>query len=79
MLHTTRKNRHFTKFFRSGVDTYSSGVDPYFMEVFRGECDFIRGGSRGRVQGVCPPSGDLQFFNTTGILQKKKNYVIYWS
>ena len=55
MLHTTRKNRHFTKFFRSGVDSYSSGVDPYLMAVFRGECDFIRDGSRGRVQGVCPP------------------------
>ena len=36
-----------------------------------------RGGSRGRVQGVCtpPPRDDLQFSNTTGILQKKKNYV----
>ena len=34
-----------------------------------------RGGSRGRVQGVCtpPPSwDDLRFSNTTGILQKKK-------
>ena len=32
-----------------------------------------RGGSRGRVQGVrTPPWDDLQFSNTTGILQKKK-------
>ena len=31
-----------------------------------------RGGSRGRVQGVCtPPSDDLWHLNTTGILQKK--------
>ena len=27
-----------TKFFR--VDPYSSGVNPNFMEVFRGECNF---------------------------------------
>ena len=33
----------------------------------------IRGGSRGRVQGVrTPPWDDLRFSNTTGILQKKK-------
>ena len=34
----------------------------------------LRGGSRGRVQGVrTPPSrDDLRFSNTTGILQKKK-------
>ena len=33
-----------------------------------------RGGSRGRVQGVRTPHprDDLQFSNTTGILQKKK-------
>ena len=34
-----------------------------------------RGGSRGRVQGVRPPSpprDDLRFSNTPGILQKKK-------
>ena len=39
-----------------------------------------RGGSRGRVQGVRtpPPWYDLQFFNTTGILQKNINYVVYW-
>ena len=37
-----------------------------------------RGGSRGRVQGVRTPTwDDLQFSNTTGILQKK-NYVVYW-
>ena len=24
----------------SGVNPYSSGVDQYFMEVFRGECNF---------------------------------------
>ena len=35
----------------------------------------FRGGSRGRVQGVAPPSprDDLRFSNTTGILQKKKS------
>ena len=33
----------------------------------------LRGGSKGRVQGVrTPPWDDLQFSNTTGILQKKK-------
>ena len=39
-----------------------------------------RGGSRGRVQGVRtppPPWDDLRFSNTTGILRKKKNYVVY--
>ena len=36
-----------------------------------------RGGSRGRVQGVCTLPWDyLRFSNTTGILQK--NYVVYW-
>ena len=39
----------------------------------------IRGGSRGRVQGVRTlPWDDLRFSNTTGILPKKKNYVVYW-
>ena len=33
----------------------------------------LRGGSRGRVQGV--RKDDLWFSNTTGILQ---NYVVYW-
>ena len=39
-----------------------------------------RGRSRGRVQGVRnpPPRDDLRFSNTTGILPKKKNYVVYW-
>ena len=36
----------------------------------------LRGGARGRVQGVRtphpPPRDDLRFSNTTGILQKKK-------
>ena len=35
----------------------------------------LRGGSRGRVQGVPnspPPRDDLRFSNATGILQKKK-------
>ena len=35
----------------------------------------LRGGSRGRVQGVrtpLPPRDDLRFPNATGILQKKK-------
>ena len=39
----------------------------------------VRGGSRGRVQGVRippPPWDDLRFSNTTGILQKKN--VVYW-
>ena len=40
----------------------------------------FRGGSRGRVQGVCtPPGDDLRFSNTTGILYSGiKNYVVYW-
>ena len=38
----------------------------------------IRGGSRGRVQGVRtpPPRVDLQFSNTTGILLKKTMWFI---
>ena len=38
----------------------------------------FRGGSRGRVQGVCtpPPPDDLRFSNTTGILQKKTMWFI---
>ena len=35
-----------------------------------------RGGSRGRVQGVRTPRDDLQFSNTTGILQKKTMWFI---
>ena len=38
-----------------------------------------RGGSRGRVQGVCappPPRDDLRFSNTTGILQKNTMWFI---
>ena len=35
-----------------------------------------RGGSRGRVQGVRSPPDYLQFSNTTGVLQKKKNWFI---
>ena len=43
----------------------------------------IRGGSRGTgCKGCAPflitPRDDLRFFNTTGILQRKKNYVVYW-
>ena len=38
----------------------------------------IRGGSRGRVQGVrTPPRDDLRFSNTTGILQKNI-YIYMW-
>ena len=38
----------------------------------------VRGGPRGRVQGVRTlPWDDLRFSNTTGILHKK-NYVAYW-
>ena len=38
----------------------------------------FRGGSRGRVQGVRPPPprDDLQFSNTTGILQKNTMWFI---
>ena len=42
----------------------------------------IRGGSRWKVQGVCtlpppsPPSDDLRFSNTTGILPKKTMWFI---
>ena len=43
---------------------------------------FDRGGSWGRVQGVCTPSSpwdDLRFSNTTGILQKYIYiYVVNW-
>ena len=39
-----------------------------------------KGGSRGRVQGVrtSPPWDDLQFSNTTGILQKKKKKTMWF-
>ena len=39
---------------------------------------YFRGGSRGRVQGVHtpPPRDNLQFSNTTGILQKKTMWFI---
>ena len=46
----------------------------YFIISF-----ILRGGSRGRVQGVRthpPPWDYLRFSNTTGIA--KKNYVVYW-
>ena len=38
---------------------------------------------QGRIQGegaggAHPPPPDLRFSNTTGTLQKKKNYVVYW-
>ena len=36
----------------------------------------LGGGCRGCVPP--PPWDDLRFSNTTGILQKKKNYVVYW-
>ena len=44
------------------------------MSIWQHNCQKTRGGSRGRVQGVSiPPSwDDLQFSNTTGILQKKE-------
>ena len=39
----------------------------------------FRGGSSGRVQGVRTlPWDDPLFSNTTGILPKKKNCVVYW-
>ena len=49
------------------------------MSMITKEVMNFRGGSRGRVQGVRTPHrrDDLQFSNTTGILQKK-NYVVYW-
>ena len=60
-----------------------------FREIYRkmeililitaGQSIIIRGGSRGRVQGVRtppPPRDDLRFSNTTGILQKKTLWFI---
>ena len=46
-----------------GAYTWRAGVD-------------LGGGCR----GCAPPSprDDLQFSNTNGILQKNKNYVVYW-
>ena len=40
----------------------------------------LRGGSSGRVHGCAPLPhwDDLQFSNTTRILPKKENYVVYW-
>ena len=39
----------------------------------------LRGGSRGRVQGVrTPPWDDLRFSNTTGIMQKKKKKEVWF-
>ena len=35
----------------------------------------LGGGCRGCSP---PPRDDLRFSNTTGILQKMKNYVVYW-
>ena len=32
----------------------------------------------GGCRGCAPPRDDLRFSNTTGILKKKKNYVVYW-
>ena len=51
----------------------------FFLTEFWTNC-LHRGGSRGRVQGVCTPLpwDDLRFSNTTGILQRKENYVVYW-
>ena len=36
----------------------------------------LGGGCRGCAPP--PPRDDLRFSNTTGILQKKRNYVVYW-
>ena len=53
-------------------------TEPLFQQPPRVTLSYGRGGSRGRLQGVRTPTwDDLQFSNTTGILQKK-NYVVYW-
>ena len=39
----------------------------------------LGGGCRECTPPPPPPLDDLRFSNTTGILQKKKNYVAYWS
>ena len=50
-------------------------LSKFFVVIEVRPCHYIRGGSRGRVQGVRtpppPPWDDLRFSNTTGILQKK--------
>ena len=45
-----------------------------YLKVWIWQWVHCRGGSRERVQGVRtpPPTPDLRFSNTTGILQKKK-------
>ena len=62
--------------------TFTIFVAFYFLLFSLNSHALCRGESRGRVQGVGaggppppPPRDDLQFSNTTGILQK--NYVVY--
>ena len=70
--------------FHPGIPMYTSGGSPPlskgpddrppppYLKVRIRHC-ILRGGSRGRVQGVrTPPPDDLRFSNTTCILQKKK-------
>ena len=50
----------FTKFFR-GTDPYSSRVSPYFMEVFRGKCNFSLSAEYVLNRGV--GGGDVRILN----------------
>ena len=65
------------------VDIISSHITKFFQiwSTVVGNvesCMAFLGADLGRVQGYTPPPrDDLQFSNTTGILQKKKN-VVYW-
>ena len=54
-----------------------AAVDPVAVSTLQNSLK-CRGGSRGRVQGVRtpPPWDDLQFSNTTGIMQKKTMWFI---
>ena len=52
------------------ISTMQPHVKPYNTGADLG------GGCRGCAPP--PPRDDLRFSNTTGILQKNKNYVVYW-
>ena len=56
--------------------TFTIFVAFYFLLFSLNSHALCRGGSRGRVQRVRPPPDDLQFSNTTGILQKKTMWFI---
>ena len=51
----------FTKFFR--VNQYSSGVNPYFMEVFRGECNFSQSSGVRRKGKSSTGGGGVRILN----------------